>query len=86
MVTITVLDADLNASVYIDVPHDVFAEVAHALSGLESIDMSGITEIQQYAQESGACLCTSFSRDTKGNCRECRHAWHNTRVYCGAIR
>jgi hypothetical protein len=35
----------------------------------------------------GACLCRSFSQDTRTNrCKECGHPTHNTRVHCGALR
>lgn len=34
----------------------------------------------------GACLCTSFRRDTTTDkCADCRHASHSTRVYCGGL-
>ena len=91
-ITVSVHDSEAKTvAVYLDVDDARHAEIMHALSGAMSpVVIPEVSEVKHYAQETGACLCTSFSqslgnRDSIPQCRECGHDVHNSRVHCGVI-
>ena len=89
-ITVSIHDSDAKTvAVYLDVDDARHAEIMHALSGsMPPVVIPEVSEVKHYAQETGACLCTSFSQDVsngRDNCVSCGHDTHNTRVHCGVM-